>query len=205
MLNVTIKPASGSTIVFDGKVSRSIKAVAWVDLTGDAERRTFTSTDTDGKVSTYKLMSFTLYADGSVWAWAAQLTRKGDPYKNGYGLTMANLDDMARLYGQDVRDVIGEALDKVETERRLDELAARGQAILDAKGQTVDEYWAANQEAAEAVPTELPEGAILAGRNLIGTASGLTMRDTNTLVDALDVMERHPMLARVLAGIILAS
>lgn len=184
-LTITAIPATGSTTVFG--------AVAYVTLEGDVARRTFTSTDTSGRTYTNRLISFTLYEDGSVWAWAANINKRtGEPFKNGMGLTMGSA--VAESYGQDVADVIAEAIAKVET--------ANGALVRTSDGRyeipdTKDE--------APAVPVTLADGAIQAWRYLIGTAAGLTTREASTLADALDVMERHPMLAKVLAGIILAE
>jgi hypothetical protein len=123
-LTITTIPATGSSVVCGDGPARSIKAVAYVTLEGDVARRTFTSTDTSGRTYTNRLTSFTLYEDGSVWAWAANINKRtGEPFKNGMGLTMSS-NRAAEFYGQDVADVIAEAIAKVETERKLDELAA---------------------------------------------------------------------------------
>jgi hypothetical protein len=161
-LTITTIPATGSSVVCGDGPVRSTKAVAYVTLDGDVARRTFISTDTSGRTYTNRLTSFTLYADGSVWAWAANINKRtGEPFKNGMGLTMSS-NRAAEFYGQDVADVIAEAIAKVETERKLDELAARGQAILDAKGQTVDEYWM-DKAHAEALEFNRTLDAVLAG------------------------------------------
>jgi hypothetical protein len=148
-LIITVSPATGSSVVCGDGPVRSIKAVAFVTLEGDEARRTFTSTDTEGKVSTFRLVQVTVYDDGTTWCWAAQMTKAGHPYKNGMGLTLGSSIDN---YGPEVAAVLAEAVAKVETERKLDELAARGQAILDDKGQTVDEYWDAKATTARMDP-----------------------------------------------------
>jgi len=110
-LTITTRPSTGVSVVADGKSARSIKAVRFITLTGAEAQRTFTSTDTDGKVGTYRVTTIRVYEDGSVWAWAAQITKKGHPFKNGMGVTMGGVKDMARIYGQDVKDVVNEADD----------------------------------------------------------------------------------------------
>lgn len=110
-LTVTTTPSTSRTsrtVVFDGRGAKSLKAIAFVTLTGDDARRTFTSTTTDGRIYTNRLDHFTLYEDGTVWGWAANINKRtGEPFKNGYGLTVGN--DVSR-YGAAVTAVLAEAI-----------------------------------------------------------------------------------------------
>jgi hypothetical protein len=93
----------------------------------DDSRRDFTSRSTDGTVSTYRVTTIDTLADGSIWCWAAQLTKTGRPYKSGMGLTMGGLDRMAEHYGQAVADVVTEAL----AEREIAETGGNtGQTVV---------------------------------------------------------------------------
>lgn len=209
-MNITSTPATGASIVFDGTRSRTIKAVRQIVLGGDEYRRTFTASDGNR----YRVTSIMVYADGSSWAWAAQLTKKSQPYKNGMGLTMGGTERMAELYGADILDTVTDAIDLAE-EREAHHAEALDEADARDRARMVELTLAENRMAginAHRTPGPfsgpargLPIGSVLAGRHLIGTASGLTMRETNTLVDALDVLQAHPDLARVLAGILLAE
>jgi hypothetical protein len=122
-MRITSTPATGSTVVMDGFRSKTIKAVRTVTIHGDEYRRTFTSTDTEGKTSRYRVTSITVYADGSSWAWAAQLTKAGQPYKNGMGLQMAGTERMAEFYGADILAVVTEAMHLAEAREADHEVA----------------------------------------------------------------------------------
>jgi hypothetical protein len=109
--SITVTPATGVTVRSTGAGGvESIRARWFVALTGAEAERTFSSTDTDGKVSTYRLAQITIYTDGSIWAWAEQLTKQGRPFKNGMGLTMGGSNAMAKFYGQDVATVAADAV-----------------------------------------------------------------------------------------------
>lgn len=130
-MNITSTPATGASIVFDGTRSRTIKAVRQIVLGGDEYRRTFTASDGNR----YRVTSIMVYADGSSWAWAAQLTKKSQPYKNGMGLTMGGTERMAELYGADILDTVTDAIDLAEEREAhhaeaLDEADARDRARM---------------------------------------------------------------------------
>lgn len=82
-----------------------------IEITTDDPRRIFTSRDTDGKLSTYRLAHIDVMTDGSTWCWAEMLTKAGAPYKNGMGLSMGPVESLTNHYGQDaLADVAEEAL-----------------------------------------------------------------------------------------------
>src|SRR3954467_7110359 len=80
---------------------------------GDS-RQVFTRPAQDGinqgRPATYRVAQIFVYDDGSIWVWAEQLTKAGRAYKSGMGLTLGNEDRLAEIYGQDVADVVAEAV-----------------------------------------------------------------------------------------------
>lgn len=81
-----------------------------IEITTDDPRRIFTSRDTDGKLSTYRLAHIDVMTDGSTWCWAEMLTKAGAPYKNGMGLDMGPVESLTKHYGADVAAAAAEAI-----------------------------------------------------------------------------------------------
>lgn len=89
---------------------------------GDA-RQVFTRPAQDGinrgRPAIYRVAQIGIYDDGSIWVWAEQLTKAGAAYMSGMGLTLGNEDRLAEIYGQDVADVVAEAVAEHRAAREL--------------------------------------------------------------------------------------